>query len=272
VEGQSEGGERRKKSTSASSSLALANFRVVLVAPKTPGNIGSVCRLCDCFETSHLTLVTPRCSLDSSEVKWLAVDKTKSPNFSLSRIRVVSSLKEALAETKASIAFTRRTGSLRMPHKSVATMLESDKSLLAATNGPIGLVFGREDSGLTTEELSVCSQLCSIPTGTLQPSLNLSHAVGIVLSTLFEKQTEAEPGVDQRQLASNADVDHLIGRWSQAVAMLGLETEEMNSGGQRKRRKILGHLRSILSRSGVTEKEIRALHGLCSAILEYENR
>ena len=124
VEGQSEGGERRKKSTSASSSLALANFRVVLVAPKTPGNIGSVCRLCDCFETSHLTLVTPRCSLDSSEVKWLAVDKTKSPNFSLSRIRVVSSLKEALAETKASIAFTRRTGSLRMPHKSVATMLE----------------------------------------------------------------------------------------------------------------------------------------------------
>ena len=198
--------------------------------------------------------------------------------------------------------------------------------MLAATNGPIGLVFGREDSGLTTEELSVCSQLCSIPTGTLQPSLNLSHAVGIgeskgktsvsesvcvcvcvkashlevacallgltsihvfcsirfwlllffdslkVLSTLFEKQTEAEPGVDQRQLASNADVDHLIGRWSQAVAMLGLETEEMNSGGQRKRRKILGHLRSILSRSGVTEKEIRALHGLCSAILEYENR
>ncbi len=51
--------------------------------------------------------------------------------------------------------------------------------------------------------------------------------------------------------------------------LLGLETEEVTSpSNKRRRKKILGHLRGILSRSKCTDKELRAMHGLCSAILE----
>ena len=56
----------------------------------------------------------------------------------------------------------------------------------AGATGKVALVFGREESGLTEAELSLCSHACSIPTGNLQPSLNLSHAVCVVLSQLWD--------------------------------------------------------------------------------------
>lgn len=51
----------------------------------------------------------------------------------------------------------------------------------------VALVFGREESGLTGEELAACSHACAIPTGRLQPSMNLSHSVAAVLAQLFER-------------------------------------------------------------------------------------
>ncbi|GIL89509.1 hypothetical protein Vretimale_1925 [Volvox reticuliferus] len=50
------------------------------------------------------------------------------------------------------------------------------------------LVFGREESGLTETELRLCSHACAIPTGRLQPSMNLSHAVAVVLAELFSRR------------------------------------------------------------------------------------
>jgi tRNA C32,U32 (ribose-2'-O)-methylase TrmJ len=54
--------------------------------------------------------------------------------------------------------------------------------------GITALVFGREESGLTEEELRLCSHACSIPTGRMQASMNLSHAVAVVLGACFERR------------------------------------------------------------------------------------
>lgn len=56
------------------------------------------------------------------------------------------------------------------------------------------LVFGREESGLSAEEVSACSHCCAIPAGELQPSLNLSHAVVVVLAQLFEQVQACSEG------------------------------------------------------------------------------
>ncbi len=58
--------------------------------------------------------------------------------------------------------------------------------LMCAGGKKVALVFGREESGLTEGELSLCSHACAIPTGSLQPSLNLSHAICVVLSQLWD--------------------------------------------------------------------------------------
>jgi TrmH family RNA methyltransferase len=51
--------------------------------------------------------------------------------------------------------------------------------------GKVGLVFGREDYGLYNEELAVCDVMVRIPTSESYPSMNLSHAVSLVLFSLF---------------------------------------------------------------------------------------
>ena len=57
------------------------------------------------------------------------------------------------------------------------------------------LVFGREESGLTEAELSLCTHSCSIPSGSVQPSLNLSHAVCVVLAQLFQCRSLGSTGM-----------------------------------------------------------------------------
>jgi tRNA C32,U32 (ribose-2'-O)-methylase TrmJ len=56
--------------------------------------------------------------------------------------------------------------------------------------GQTALVFGREESGLTEAELRLSAHSCAIPTGRIQGSMNLSHAVAVVLCGLFERRLQ----------------------------------------------------------------------------------
>lgn len=103
------------------------------------------------------------------------------------------------------MGFTRRSGAMRYTHSCMgdmlgafpesipqlsATIVEPMASSLSSSvpqnsGGRLGttaLVFGREESGLTEEELRLVSHACAIPSGRIQPSLNLSHAVAVVLA------------------------------------------------------------------------------------------
>ena len=50
----------------------------------------------------------------------------------------------------------------------------------------VAVVFGREESGLTATEALQCTHACGIPTGRLQPSMNLSHAAAVILARIYE--------------------------------------------------------------------------------------
>ena len=94
----------------------------------------------------------------------------------------------------ASVGFTRRVGNTRLVHASLSQLLQAfPNTIPSPETGPtdssrtcIALVFGREESGLTANELSLCTHSCSIPSGPVQPSLNLSHAVSVILAQLYE--------------------------------------------------------------------------------------
>lgn len=70
-----------------------------------------------------------------------------------------------------------------------AGVLVTDEQLRTTPLATAALVFGREESGLTADELEACTHACAIPTGRLQPSMNLSHAVATVLSQVYERST-----------------------------------------------------------------------------------
>jgi len=148
---------------------------VVLVEPSGPINVGSVARLCENFSVHELRLVSPKCDYLAQEAKNMAVRGIKV----LEEARVYEDLNSALSDCSRIIATCGRKEHGEIP-------LNSNKDALSwafrsEREETIALVFGREDRGLSNEELLKANKVISLNTSENYPSLNLSHAVAIVL-------------------------------------------------------------------------------------------
>ncbi|MBW3042303.1 RNA methyltransferase [Prochlorococcus marinus] len=149
--------------------------KVILVEPAGTINIGSVARLCENFNVNELRLVSPKCDYLALEAKKMAVKGLKK----LEEAKIYNDLNSALSDCSRVIATCGRKEHGEIP-------LNSNKDALywaieSEREETIALVFGREDRGLTNEELLKANKVISLNTSKNYPSLNLSHAVAIVL-------------------------------------------------------------------------------------------
>ncbi len=155
-------------------------LKVVLVEPSGTINVGSVARLCENFNVNELRLVSPRCDYLAQEAKNMAVKGKKL----LEEAKVFCNLNSALSDCSRIIASCGRKDHGEIPLSSNRDALnwaiESEKE------ETIALVFGREDRGLTNEELLKANKVISLNTNKNYPSLNLSHAVAIILHQFNE--------------------------------------------------------------------------------------
>jgi tRNA/rRNA methyltransferase len=152
---------------------SAAQLAVVLVEPSGPLNVGSVARLCANFDVGELRLVAPRCDHLGEEARRMAVRG----GWLLEQARLFPSLSAALADCCRVVATSGRRAGEPLP------LLAPEPALrwLAQANGPCALVFGREDRGLSNDELLQAGQLLTLGSGDAYASLNLSHAVALVL-------------------------------------------------------------------------------------------
>ena len=159
----------------------MAEYRIVLVGPKFPGNVGAVARSMANFGLRDLVLVNPSCELDDD-----AYRRSKHGSFILDSARAVGTLEEALdgcflvagtsgVTTKGDSNYTR----IPVPVREFA---ESTRGY----GDRIALVFGREDIGLLQEELEKCDVLVWVPTSDDFPILNLSHAATIAMYEMYQ--------------------------------------------------------------------------------------
>ena len=150
--------------------MALEDIRIVLVNTSHSGNIGSVARAMKTMGLSKLYLVDPACEVDS-HASALAAGATDVLGNSVT----VSKLEDAIADCALTIGTSARSRTLSWP------MVEprecAQKLVNEAENGPVALVFGRENSGLTNEELQLCNYHVCIPANPEYSSLNLAMAV-----------------------------------------------------------------------------------------------
>ena len=148
---------------------------VILVEPSGPINVGSVARLCENFCVQELRLISPKCDYLAQEAKKMAVRGLRV----LEKAKVYEDLNSALLDCSIIIATCGRKEHGDIPLKSNKDALKwAQKSDREET---IALVFGREDRGLSNEELLKANKVISLNTSEDYPSLNLSHAVAIVL-------------------------------------------------------------------------------------------
>ncbi|MEO1211507.1 MAG: RNA methyltransferase [Cyanobacteria bacterium J06638_20] len=150
----------------------LQQVRVVLVEPAGPLNVGAIARVLKNMGLHHLTLVNPQCDPQSADARQMAVHAQDV----LQNAQVVPTLADALKSCRRVIATTGREQTtlnvaLEPPTQCLPWLLVDDT--------PAALVFGREDRGLTNEELNQAQRCLYIPSDPIYPSLNLAQAVAV---------------------------------------------------------------------------------------------
>ena len=156
----------------------MVPFRLVLVRPQFGGNLGACARVAANFNLTDNVMVSSFCSIHDSEAKRYATNEARA---FLDNFKSVSDLGVALNDCHISVGFTCRDGLLRNP-----TIELGELAALSLGGKKVALVFGNEKVGLDSDELSRCTQVCHIPTASIHESLNLSHAVAVVVARIYE--------------------------------------------------------------------------------------
>ncbi|RHW78011.1 tRNA (cytosine(32)/uridine(32)-2'-O)-methyltransferase TrmJ [Colwellia sp. RSH04] len=148
----------------------LDRVKIVLVNTSDCRNIGSAARAMKTMGLSQLVLVDP-IEMPNGQAQALAAGATDV----LANAKVVSTLEEAIEDCGLVVGTSARSRTLPWP------MLEprgcGEKMVSEASEYPVALVFGRESSGLTNEELQLCHFHVQIPANPEYSSLNLAMAV-----------------------------------------------------------------------------------------------
>ena len=127
----------------------LENIRIIMVNTSHPGNIGSAARAMKTMGLSQLVLVDP-VSPPDEQTTALAAGATDI----LANLKIVPTLQDAIAECSLVIGTSARSRTLSWPMLNPREA--GDKLASASTKNTVGLVFGRERTGLTNEELQQC--------------------------------------------------------------------------------------------------------------------
>lgn len=171
------------------------------------------------------------------------------------------------------VAFTRRTGKIRLPSFTLRELAAPEYA-----NLQVALVFGREDCGLHTEELLQCTHVCTICSGSWQGSLNLSHAVAVVLSRLYESWAPSQLDVDKavrvdsvahKTLPGSAtvrEVENLLRRWEAVFMTCNYWAKWAKLPEFKTPDRLFLFLRKLLQRARPSVREVAYLHGFLSVI------
>ncbi len=236
---------------------SLDNIRVVLVNCAQPGNIGGAARAMMNMGLSRLYLVQPEV-FPSDRATWRAAGA----GSLLKSAQVVDTFAEAIADCHLVVGTSARER--RIPWPLVDPRECATRIFTEAEKSEIALVFGREHSGLTNDELQRCQLHVHIPSNPEYSSLNLSAAVQ-VLAYELRMQALAEDGeLPIREewdepLASGEAVDMLVDHFERIMVSTGFH-DPSNP------RQTMTRMRRMFSRIRPDQSEVQILRGFLRSV------
>ena len=234
----------------------LDNIRVVLVNTSHPGNIGSAARAMKTMGIHDLVLVDPVEPPDGRTTAMAAgaVDV-------LANLRVVDTLAEAVADCGLVIGSSARSRTLDWP------MLDprqaGAKSIAEAPQHKVALVFGRERTGLTNDELQQCHYHVCIPANPEYSSLNLAMAVQTIcyevrMHSLADKpQASPDEAYPQQQ-----DLDRFYVHLEQMLLQVNFLRADHPGN-------VMSKLRRLFNRVRPDSQELNILRGILTAVQKH---
>ncbi len=239
----------------------LNKIRIVLVNTSHPGNIGGAARAMKNMGLSQLYLVAPK-EYPAAKAVWRAAGAQDVLDSAI----VVETLEEAVADCGLVVGTSARER--RIPWPLVTPRECGERAIAEAQHHDVAIVFGREDRGLTNEELHKCNYHVHIPANPDYSSLNLGAAVQVLsyearMAWLMHKEGKLphfddwdQPPADHRAL------EHYFEHLQKTLEALKF-IEPDNP------RQTMTRLRRLYSRIRMDEMELSILRGVLTAIQNF---
>ncbi len=232
--------------------------KIILVETSHPGNIGAAARAMKNMGLTELVLVNPLRFPDEK-----AIFRSASASDVVEQALVVSTVDEAIADCQLVIGTSARDR--RIPWPMLSPRECGDRvSHESAEGNKVGLMFGREASGLKNDELQKCQFHVNIPTGEAYSSLNLAMAVQVICYEILQgrmMQADKASAIDNwdQPDASAEELEHFFGHLEETLIQVGFHDPENP-------RQLLTRLRRMFNRIRPDKMEISILRGFLSAI------
>lgn len=236
----------------------LKRIKMVMVNTTHPGNIGAAARAMKNMGLSSLVVVDPK-EFPSPKAVWRAASAVDV----LENIQIVSTLEEAIADCGLVIGTSARERKIPWP---LLTPREcGDRAYSEAALHDVAIVFGREDRGLTNEELHLCHYHLHIPANPDYSSLNIAAAMQVIayeirVSYLFAQQGKSLHFDEwDKPRAKATDVELYFDHLTQTL-------EQLNFYDPDNPRQTMTRLRRLFNRLRMDEMELGILRGMLTSI------
>ncbi len=230
----------------------LPKIRIVLVETSHPGNIGAVARAMKNMQFYELVLVSPK-QFPSGD----ATARAAGADDVLAQAMVCDTLQQAIADCHLVIGSSARQRTISWPQltpRECARLLQTEP-----VSRRVALVFGRERSGLTNEELDLCHYWMHIPCNPGYSSLNLAAAVQIMVYELhLTRSNPAERSQEPGLLATAVELESFYQHLQKTL-------EDIGFLHPRKAPSIMRRLRRLFGRVRLEKKEVDILRGILTA-------
>lgn len=226
----------------------MARLRIVLVEPREAGNVGAVARAMKNFGFDELWIVGEHPELLPVAGWWAS-----GADDLLAAAHFAPTLGEAIADAHVTVATTSMRGRTTPVTFSPRSLAGKFASL--ANEHIMALVFGREDSGLTREELVLCQHTAAIPANERFPTMNLAQSACVFCYEL----SSIAPRSESRELPDAATIERIHQRARELLLEVGFLHENNPD-------RIYDDLRAIVARAELDAREATIVLGLIRQI------
>ncbi|HGF7184813.1 TPA: tRNA (cytosine(32)/uridine(32)-2'-O)-methyltransferase TrmJ [Vibrio cholerae] len=234
----------------------LERVKVVLVGTTHSGNIGSAARAMKVMGLSQMVLVDPQCQVDAQAIALAAGASEIALNA-----QIYPTLEAAVADCGLVVGTSARSRTLEWP------MLEprecGEKLISEANQHSVAMVFGRERTGLTNDELQLCHYHVCVPANPEYSSLNLAMAVQLlsyeVRMAYLALQQSSQSSTLQEEYPRHQELERFYVHLEQVI----MQTEFISAQqpGQ-----VMNKLRRMFTRARPETQEINILRGILTSV------
>ncbi|EGR3976971.1 tRNA (cytosine(32)/uridine(32)-2'-O)-methyltransferase TrmJ [Vibrio cholerae] len=236
--------------------MMLERVKVVLVGTTHSGNIGSAARAMKVMGLSQMVLVDPQCQVDAQAIALAAGASEIALNA-----QIYPTLEAAVADCGLVVGTSARSRTLEWP------MLEprecGEKIISEANQHSVAMVFGRERTGLTNDELQLCHYHVCVPANPEYSSLNLAMAVQLlsyeVRMAYLALQQSSQSSTLQEEYPRHQELERFYAHLEQVI----MQTEFISAQqpGQ-----VMNKLRRMFTRARPEAQEINILRGILTSV------